>query len=124
MNIVDLDLLGVEVVKGHGVVGVAKHLCGAATDLALRCMVGALKRGVAAGRGQDVRVHGIAMALCCHHRCTWDQLVGRELLTQQGFTREDFDLLSHMTSWATCGSRPPPKDEGKVCQLCCHATSQ
>lgn len=113
MDIVDLDLLGVEAVRGRGLVGVGKHLCGAATDLALRCMISTLQRGVAVGRGQGVKVCGVAIALCCHHRCVWDQLVGQDYLTQQGFTRDDFSLISHMTSWATCGCRPPASSQGK-----------
>ena len=46
----------------QGVVGVSKHLCGAATDLTLRCVVGTLPRA---------RFQGLMIALCCHHRCDW-----------------------------------------------------
>ena len=113
MDIVDLDLLGVEAIRGCGLVGVGKHLCGAATDLSLRCLMKALEGGVKDGCGQGVKVRGVAMAMCCHHRCVWEELVGQDLLTQQGFTREDFDLITHMSSWATCGRRPEAKPEGK-----------
>jgi hypothetical protein len=39
----------------------AKHLCGSATDLALRCFC-------AAAADQPV---SLAIALCCYHKCTW-----------------------------------------------------
>lgn len=111
MDIVDLDLSLVEAVKGCGLVGVGKHLCGAATDLALRCLVSTLhKEGAGFG---GVKVCGLAIALCCHHRCKWEELAGQEYMTQLGVTAEDFHLMSHMTSWAVCGQRPPPQQERK-----------
>ena len=47
---------------------ISKHLCGAATDLALR--------GVTV---DDVRldVAGVALATCCHHRCDWAHYTGK-----------------------------------------------
>ena len=119
MDIGDLDLSRVDAVRGRGIVGVAKHLCGAATDLALRCLVhthhrGAKVSGCGSHEGSEVsdvaRVHGMAIALCCHHRCSWAELAGQEFLEQLGFTAEEFHLISHMTSWAVCGQRPPEKE--------------
>ena len=51
--------------RGAGVplVGVSKHLCGGATDLALRCMA-----QLQAEEGGAGRIGGIVIALCCHHR--------------------------------------------------------
>ncbi len=81
------------------IVGVSKHLCGAATDLALRSLV---------HRDLDrERVAGIMIALCCHHRCDWDVFVGQDFLKGRGFDEEDFDLLCGLTSWATCGTGKP-----------------
>ncbi len=110
MDIKDLDLGQVEAVKGRGYVGVGKHLCGAATDMALRCMVNHKQRSGVSGCG----LRGVVIALCCHHRCTWGQLVGSEFMLQLGFTPEDFDILSRMTSWAVCGRRPPAHEEEKT----------
>ena len=76
-------------------VGVSKHLCGAATDLSLRCLS-------TLPSGSD-RLRGLMIALCCHHRCDWSSFVGKQFLKDQGFTRDDFDILVSMTSWATCG---------------------
>lgn len=103
MDIKDLDLSRVEAVKGRGYVGVGKHLCGGATDMALRCMLNPKLRAGPSGRG----LRGVAIALCCHHRCTWAELAGSDYMAQLGFTPEDFVLMSHMTSWGVCGRRPP-----------------
>lgn len=105
MDIGDLELSGVGVVRGCGLVGVGKHLCGAATDMALRSIVSAMQGGMAGGCGPNV--HGIAIALCCHHACSWEELAGRDFLSHLGFSAHHFHLLSHMTSWAVCGCRPP-----------------
>ena len=43
------------------------------------------------------------IALCCHHRCSWQSYVGKLFLQDQGFSREDFQLLTSISSWATCG---------------------
>ncbi len=105
MDIVNLDLSRVEVLKGRGMVGVSKHLCGAATDLALRCLVSTLHEAMA------MRVCGVAIALCCHHQCKWSQLVGHAFITGLGFSPGDFHVISHMTSWAVCGIRPSSEEK-------------
>ncbi|CAH1988928.1 unnamed protein product [Acanthoscelides obtectus] len=46
--------------KSDNVVGVTKHLCGVATDLALRCLGNAAQNKVAGG----------VFTFCCHHRPT------------------------------------------------------
>ena len=134
IDIADLDLSEVDVIqKGCGLVGVAKHLCGAATDLALRCLLNTLPQDCHAqscdshsqscdchSHSQDgdllkekesgfggTRLLGVAMALCCHHRCNWLALVGGEFLEECGFSAEEFHLLCQLTSWAVCGIRPP-----------------
>lgn len=105
------------------VVAVSKHLCGAATDLTLRCLMETLSRDrksqliegeensadreskrlkLASNTGQ---IKGAVVALCCHHCCSWPQYVGRPFLQSLGFTAEDFHLLCCLSSWATCGMR-------------------
>ncbi len=124
IDIADLDLSGVDVIRNSGnVVGVAKHLCGAATDLALRCLVDTLPDPSRQESNLSTteplteeplpstkpRLLGVAMALCCHHRCTWSALVGRDFLEHGcGFLPEEFSLLCKLTSWAVCGIRPEP----------------
>ena len=66
--------------KGRTCVGVAKRLCGSATDLALNAFVGLVTRGV-------------AVATCCHHRCEWSshgpRLLPREDRRLRGGLRAD-----------------------------------
>ncbi|KAM9461264.1 tRNA:m(4)X modification enzyme TRM13 homolog [Clarias gariepinus] len=107
------------------VTAVGKHLCGAATDLALRCLFGhsapnkdseppakrvKLQEEVGAEEvmlGSDSRkkvvVSGLAVALCCHHRCDWKHYVGKDFFQERGLGAADFSAFQRMSSWATCG---------------------
>ncbi|NXT17368.1 TRM13 enzyme, partial [Syrrhaptes paradoxus] len=113
------------------VVGIGKHLCGAATDLALRCLVEsyttccdgeneepAPKRSrndsteVAYNKSDNESnkddcklVAGIVIALCCHHKCDWTHYVGREFFKSVGLGPVEFNYFQRMSSWATCGMR-------------------
>ncbi|NXN99908.1 TRM13 enzyme, partial [Rhinopomastus cyanomelas] len=109
------------------VVGIGKHLCGAATDLALRCLAesytaccdGAKEEpapkhlrtdaaGVAdtqSGKDGCKPVAGIVIALCCHHKCDWTHYVGREFFKSVGLGPVEFHYFQRMSSWATCGMR-------------------
>ncbi|NXC49705.1 TRM13 enzyme, partial [Penelope pileata] len=114
------------------VVGIGKHLCGAATDLALRCLVEsyaaccneeneepAPKRpkndkteGSSSSSTDNERnkadfkpVAGIVIALCCHHKCDWTHYVGREFFRSVGLGPVEFHYFQRMSSWATCGMR-------------------
>ncbi|XP_013171435.1 PREDICTED: tRNA:m(4)X modification enzyme TRM13 homolog isoform X2 [Papilio xuthus] len=73
-------------------VALAKHLCGVATDYALRCVVGA---------GDETRAAGLVMATCCHHRCELSAYVGE--LQELGISDEEFNIMLGVVSWATCG---------------------
>ena len=67
---------------------VAKHLCGAATDLALRAVASS-----ASGR----RVCGVGIATCCHHACSWADYCGAEWMREKGFSGHEFELLKYWT---------------------------
>uniref|UniRef100_A0A3Q4GHP3 tRNA:m(4)X modification enzyme TRM13 n=1 Tax=Neolamprologus brichardi TaxID=32507 RepID=A0A3Q4GHP3_NEOBR len=112
-------------------VGVGKHLCGAATDLALRCLLetagqseeeepphkrlrpsepseprsGGGLRSAPTGCGPGP-VLGLTVALCCHHRCDWRHYVGQQFFLQRGLGAREFSAFCRMSSWATCGLRP------------------
>jgi tRNA:m4X modification enzyme len=74
----------------------SKHLCGAATDLTIRC--------VQQHMGNAQREDSVLIALCCHHRCSWQTYIGRTFFEDSlGLTREDFELMVRMSSWATSG---------------------
>ena len=89
------------------VVALSKHLCGCATDLALRCLANA-----------GGPVGGLCVACCCHHRCEWASYVAKEFVADEcGFDPDDFFYLTRMTTWATCGSgRPRLGDRGDPLQ--------
>ncbi|XP_056133503.1 tRNA:m(4)X modification enzyme TRM13 homolog isoform X3 [Lampris incognitus] len=123
VDIQHLDLSKVPLLreKKIPVVGVGKHLCGAATDLALRCLLersevcgtseSACRRhewtdrtAEPGGAGPDVC--GLTIALCCHHRCVWRHYVGKDFFRQRGLGACEFAAFTRMSSWATCGQRP------------------
>jgi tRNA:m4X modification enzyme len=79
-DIADVSLRKVTELQGKPVVAVSKHLCGGATDLALRAVHLAAVPGDAE---PAIDVHGIAIATCCHHRCTWDQYVSQAWFKEQ-----------------------------------------
>ncbi|XP_077602324.1 tRNA:m(4)X modification enzyme TRM13 homolog isoform X1 [Crocuta crocuta] len=117
------------------VVGIGKHLCGMATDLALRCLVETYassceernEEPLAKRRKNDktdkeintltkegneknvpekwTPVAGIVIALCCHHRCDWRHYVGKEYFRALGLGAVEFHYFQRMSSWATCGMR-------------------
>ncbi|PWA19973.1 hypothetical protein CCH79_00020285 [Gambusia affinis] len=111
--------------KALPLVGVGKHLCGAATDLALRCLLDTARaqsdtqllpkhlRGPEAGTGTGP-VLGLAVALCCHHRCEWRHYVGQQFFLQRGLGPAEFSTFCRMSSWATCG--PPANHSGGTSQ--------
>ncbi|KAJ1668273.1 tRNA:m4X modification enzyme [Coemansia sp. RSA 1813] len=101
------------------IVAYSKHLCGAATDLTIRC----LQRYQDAGGS----VAGIAIALCCHHCCKYSMYTNLAYLSQtlalaagannsidysrsdaawNGSHRNMFRQISAMSSWAV--NAPPP----------------
>ena len=90
------------------VVVIAKHLCGVATDLALRSME-ALPSDASAPRA------GLSIATCCHHACVWEDYVGRDWIAAQGFSRAEFNVLKYWSGWAFTlkGSGARGKDEEK-----------
>ena len=56
------------------------------------------------------KLRGVVIALCCHHRCSWNQLAGTSWLSGWGFSPIDAHLVTKMTSWAVCGVRSPDHD--------------
>ncbi|XP_023011880.2 tRNA:m(4)X modification enzyme TRM13 homolog [Leptinotarsa decemlineata] len=90
-----LDKLDI-ITKTSNIVGVTKHLCGQATDLALRCMANAEEN--------REKVGGCVMTFCCHHRCRWIPYTGKEFFKQSDLSSDDFYIVCGMSSWATCGS--------------------
>ena len=86
-----------------------KHLCGPATDFALRAAVTQLRLSHAEGGEEDGgqgRVHslsGLAIATCCHHCCCWSDFCGKAEFLNLGFTADEFEVVSQASAWATGG---------------------
>lgn len=108
VDIKDLDIARVEAVKGRDVVITGKHLCGSATDLALRCCLANTNGGCDGEKASAAacRVTGVALATCCHHRSEWRSYVNKPFLRDLGFGRDDFPRLARMSSWACDGAAP------------------
>lgn len=47
---------------------------------------------------------GIIIAVCCHHRCTWQTFVGKDFLIENDINREEFEVMTKICGWAICGS--------------------
>ena len=90
------------------VVVLAKHLCGSATDMALRCAIRARSTG-------RCKLAGLAMAPCCHHSCSWRAYVNKPFLKASGIGRREFSILKRLASWCVDshgGGRPSTAAEG------------
>ena len=91
---------------------VSKHLCGVATDLMLRCMNHYNHSGVIADTASrdSPLCRGGAVALCCHHLCSWRDYVGKSFLENElriGAT--DFQRLLNFSHW-TAIKTPNPSE--------------
>ena len=80
VDISNLWLGGFEQLLGQEVVGIGKHVCGAATDLTLHCLV----PHVQSGDPKGVVTAGVSIALCCYHLCSWDAYVNQAWVLEQG----------------------------------------
>lgn len=82
----------------------AKHLCGDATDLTLRCCTHRASVPPAgdgtASSPADHAVDTLVIATCCHQRCSWHSYVNRAALLGWGLTEHTFPLFTALSSWA------------------------
>ncbi|CAD6992397.1 tRNA:m(4)X modification enzyme TRM13 homolog [Ceratitis capitata] len=102
VDISDFRMSGLELLqRTKRCVAVSKHLCGAATDLTLRCIT------QPTGANSTVSAPSteyVLIALCCHHRCDWQAYVGKGFFQEHGLLSRDFAVISKMASWAICGT--------------------
>eukprot|EP00928_Gymnodinium_smaydae_P057495 TRINITY_DN40730_c0_g1_i1.p1 TRINITY_DN40730_c0_g1~~TRINITY_DN40730_c0_g1_i1.p1 ORF type:complete len:340 (-),score=45.76 TRINITY_DN40730_c0_g1_i1:31-1050(-) len=80
----------------HTLLAMSKHLCGCATDLAMR---------------QIPPRCSLLMAPCCHHLCTWESYQGRSFLEALGVTLEEFNVLCNFAPWASVDGDSASLDE-------------
>ena len=98
IDIGDLDLSKSEAVQKHAerkMVSISKHLCGVATDLTLACLE---NFNIQLPNKNDA----VFIALCCHHKCSWEHYVNRPFLLENGINEVDFRVMILLTSFATC----------------------
>ncbi|KAK3091884.1 hypothetical protein FSP39_023437 [Pinctada imbricata] len=95
------------------VVATGKHLCGAATDLALRCVTKTIesigddknaepnskKQKTGNDNEDNITLAGVCIALCCHHRCNWKAYVGKDFIYQCGLSAREFQILCKLSGW-------------------------
>ena len=73
------------------VIGVAKHLCGGATDLALTSYQ---KLAI-------TQLQGLSMATCCHHMCDARTYVNLSFIIDEvGISEQQFNQMVRCSSWA------------------------
>uniref|UniRef100_A0A7S3LJX6 tRNA:m(4)X modification enzyme TRM13 n=1 Tax=Aplanochytrium stocchinoi TaxID=215587 RepID=A0A7S3LJX6_9STRA len=100
LKLYDID----KVSNAENVIVYSKHLCGAATCYALRSCVGDQGDSKNDGVKSKQLPQVISIALCCHQVCNWDSYPNRALLSNRfNISRYEFDIIRHMSSWATCG---------------------
>lgn len=100
IDIKDLDLACFARQFAPPVVVVSKHLCGAATDLTLKCL---LNSGLTLGA-----FDGLLVAMCCRHACLYQHLMPqlRRYLAEHGFdSPAAFEALTKAASW--CNTARP-----------------
>lgn len=102
-DIADFDITKHDLIqKSKRIVGLGKHLCGAATDFAIRCAIhgnNAVKQNES-----GPKTEAILIALCCHHRCDWIHFVGKDFFIENDVTPDEFVLITKMVGWAICGT--------------------
>ncbi|GAB5575294.1 tRNA:m(4)X modification enzyme TRM13 homolog isoform X1 [Prionailurus iriomotensis] len=109
------------------VVGIGKHLCGVATDLALRCLVETYaasceernEEPLAKRRKNDKTDKEInPLAKEGNEKnvpeCDWRHYVGKEYFRALGLGAVDFHYFQRMSSWATCGMRKTSLEASNV----------
>lgn len=81
----------------HEFVGTGKHLCGAASDFALRSLLAAPTSAAQAGTNTTrPECRGVCLATCCHFRCTWKAYVGKRDMHALGLGQREFELMAMM----------------------------
>ncbi|KAH3672138.1 hypothetical protein WICPIJ_010132 [Wickerhamomyces pijperi] len=97
-----IDNIITEQFQSKKFVAISKHLCGAATDLTLQCLLNSKQLN----EGQ--RFGGMIVAMCCRHCCDYTMLhsLSREYLSDLGIDETGFKHLKKFASWAVNGRRP------------------
>lgn len=94
VDIADFDLVKYASLRGDSkpkVIGIAKHLCGGATDLALTSF----------NKLAEGQLDGLSMATCCHHCCDTKTYVNLPFIVSEvGIPEHQFNVFVKCSSWA------------------------
>lgn len=102
-DIADFDIGAHSLInKSKKIVGIGKHLCGAATDFAIRCSIHG--NNAANDDNGGPKTAAVLIAVCCHHRCDWKNLVGKEFFIENDVSAREFAIITKMVGWAICGT--------------------
>ncbi|KAL6893762.1 hypothetical protein ACP4OV_007860 [Aristida adscensionis] len=103
IDIEDLNLHGIEALRGLKYLAIGKHLCGPATDMTMMCCLheeGDVSEGKQYGNHY---LQGLALATCCHHLCQWKHYANKSYLSGLGITEDEFHAMTWLSSWAVDG---------------------
>ena len=76
-----------------------KHLCGVATDYAIRCLKHSLDNFTK--QNERIKFKGFVLAVCCHHQCEYDSFCGKDFLKKFNIDSKLFYILRSISSWYT-----------------------
>ncbi|CAG8454287.1 9679_t:CDS:10 [Cetraspora pellucida] len=110
IDIKDLDLSKLDFVKDKKIIAYSKHLCGSATDVTLKSLVNYSKSN------KENPVIGIIIALCCHQLCQYHMYPNHQYLEDIGITKDDFQRICTMSSWAICLDHSSRETLGYKCK--------
>ena len=109
------NVLQKELQEKQPLVIVAKHLCGAGTDYALKSIVNTLTT-------DETSEVVLVMATCCHGLCRWEDYVGRQFWMDEmklenvhDFSANDFDSFIRKWSCAMVSNIPVRTEEDEQC---------
>lgn len=114
IDIRNLWLEGLKKLQGKRVVGIGKHVCGAATDLAIKCLCQA-NHERCMNQADPPLVVGVGIALCCRHACTWEDYVDHSWILDAGFSPENFATILHLSTWAHQDASHQ-QEVGRICK--------
>jgi tRNA:m4X modification enzyme len=80
------------------VVAYSKHLCGSASDLSIMALLGN-------NSSSNNVFKGAVIALCCHHKCSYNTFSNQEMLQKYDISPNEFKYMSACAPWYTNGMR-------------------
>eukprot|EP01132_Coremiostelium_polycephalum_P004639 gene4639-5796_t len=108
IDIRDLDLGQIDILKKNDFVVTSKHLCGCATDFTLESIYNVIQSD------PNIKNHfkGIGIATCCHHVCNWDTYINQQFIKENlKLSPQEFQLICSISSWATINEKKRDREE-------------